>query len=649
MANLTNGEAPLRLRFGGSLVEQLGAQLYPSATATIAELVSNAWDADADNVWVEIPLDNAWTSESRIVVTDDGNGMSRQDAQAAYLIVGRKKRLFEGVRSGRGRMFHGRKGIGKLAAFGTAGCLECSTLKANQLTSFVLDYDDIRKLNPDEDYPAPPAVNPMPLTDPITGSNLSKGTRITLTRLKLRRALTGTEFARSMSRRFAIDATQMRVFINGTPLRRFDVPLEFRFPRDGMPREDLLIEDGWAIENIGAGCEVRWWIGFTPKPIEDDNAIGVSVLAHDKMAQRPFEFERSQGLEGQLGLEYLVGEVKADWLDAGVDIEDDFIQSNRDQLQVEDSRLDDFMQWGRHLVTWAVRRRRALKAQKNLDEFESNPELDEMLKDYTKGERSKLLGIAKKLANSPESSGAEVTAFLRDIVNAKDDRYVRGLIEEIEASDDTMQVQLWKLVKEFGLIDARRTFTLIQARLETISKLKETLAQGAREIPTIHNIIRDDPWLVDPRWALLDDEVDLATLNINYKPEVDTETGKQLDYLFVLKPNAPAATDEVIVLEIKRASMANGAIRKASREEVYNFHSYVVAVRDHFNQNTNPPAVRGLMICEAYTAQADLVRKSLQSSQDIRIEFKTWTRVVEDTEKLHLGWLKSTRRRTSSG
>ena len=45
---------PLKLRFGGSLIEQLGAQLYPSATATIAELISNAWDADAGNVWVTI-------------------------------------------------------------------------------------------------------------------------------------------------------------------------------------------------------------------------------------------------------------------------------------------------------------------------------------------------------------------------------------------------------------------------------------------------------------------------------------------------------------------------------------------------------------------------------------------------------------------
>ena len=47
---MTNLPPDLELRFGGRLVEQLGAQMYPSATATVAELISNAWDADAENV-----------------------------------------------------------------------------------------------------------------------------------------------------------------------------------------------------------------------------------------------------------------------------------------------------------------------------------------------------------------------------------------------------------------------------------------------------------------------------------------------------------------------------------------------------------------------------------------------------------------------
>jgi DNA mismatch repair ATPase MutL len=77
----------LQLRFGGRLVEQLGAQMYPSATATVAELISNAWDADARHVWVQMPFGD-W-SHGEILVVDDGVGMSRDEARDAYLVVGR--------------------------------------------------------------------------------------------------------------------------------------------------------------------------------------------------------------------------------------------------------------------------------------------------------------------------------------------------------------------------------------------------------------------------------------------------------------------------------------------------------------------------------------------------------------------------------
>ena len=40
----------LVLRFAGGLVRQLGIQPYPGATASVAELISNAWDANVAHV-----------------------------------------------------------------------------------------------------------------------------------------------------------------------------------------------------------------------------------------------------------------------------------------------------------------------------------------------------------------------------------------------------------------------------------------------------------------------------------------------------------------------------------------------------------------------------------------------------------------------
>ncbi len=226
---------PLRLRFLGSLVEQLGAQLYPGATATIAELISNAWDADARTVWIDLPLGTAWAEDDEITVVDDGIGMSYDDAENRYLLVGRKGRVeLSRDTSEGGRPLHGRKGIGKLAAFGTARIMECLTVdRSSETTSFRLDYDAIRSLDPSDDYRAESAQGDAALRDP-EGNDLAHGTRITLSALRPRRALNEQQFRRSLARRFALDADQMRIVLNGEDIGRFDLDLDVRFPEDGF-------------------------------------------------------------------------------------------------------------------------------------------------------------------------------------------------------------------------------------------------------------------------------------------------------------------------------------------------------------------------------------------------------------------------------
>lgn len=636
---------PLVLKFGGSLVEQLGAQLYPSVTATVAELISNAWDADAENVWVSVPFEEDWASGAELVVLDDGHGMSREQAQDAYLIVGRKRRLSAlGDRSEGGRLVHGRKGIGKLAAFGTAGYLECTTIREDVATAFGIDYDIVRALRPDQDYRVESA-NVTPLRTP-NGDILEHGTRIRLSKLRVKRKISADSFRTSMSRRFAL--RDMNVFINGEPLARFSIDLQFRLPKDQAPDGVDVDEEGWGIETLPSGERVRWWIGFTEKPLAEGDQQGISVLARNKMAQRPFKFERAQGTTAQLGLEYLVGEVEADWLDQGNDIESDYIQSNRDQLQLEDARLDDFMNWGRRRLSWALRARQELRADAAAAEAEQNEELEGMLEVYTAREKRAMLGVAGKLARLPEIEQADVNVIMRSVVDSRSDVQVRQLMEQIEEEDEPVQDRMWSLVAQFGLIDARRLMSVIEARIATIEKLQKALDEGAKEVPEIHNLVRDDAWLLDPRWHLLGDEIDVTTLpGVDFAPETDSENGHHLDYLFALVPKAPATVDEVVVVEIKRGTHANGAVRKADLNEVNKFHAYVQAVVQHYAKNSQPPTVRGLMVAQGYTQQADPIRKGLEQIPSPRLEFKTWDRVLDETHRMHLGWLEVSRGRSS--
>ena len=638
---------PLTLKFVGALVEQLGEKMYPSATASIAELISNAWDADAQNVWATIPFGQSWTEAGEIVVLDDGHGMTREQAQQRYLEVGRKRRTYDGGKSEGNRLVHGRKGIGKLAAFGTAKVLDCYTVRTGQITSFRLDYDAIRRHGSSADCPVSEGLDQEPLQCP-DGTSLSHGTRIRLSDLRLKRAIPANQFMQSMSRRFSIDQTEMRVFVNGQQLQRFDMPVEFKYPRDGVPNDSVTVDaNGWGIEALQNGEEVRWWIGFTEKPLDADYLKGISILARGKMVQRPFMFERARGAEGQLGQEYLVGEIEANWLDRGSDIEDDLIQANRDQLQLEDDRVQDLLSWGRRRLDWALSQRLGGRRAKAAKAVEA-PDIMDLIKDFTPTEQRVLAEIAKKAAHIGESDPGEVHDFMVEVVNGYKDRAVRELIERVQVEDEGFQSSFWGLVREFSLIDARKNLSIIQARLETIERLDAAIKAGATEVPEIHNIVKQFPWLLDPRWSLLGDEVDPSTFREPYEPTIDDETGERLDFLFILQPSAPASADELLVVEIKRGYKSNGKTHSVRDNEVHKLHRYVLGVRQHYaSSNTTIPTVHGLMISNSYTETANRVRMSLENLQDVRLEFRTWDAVIENTRALHTSWLKVTRRAAS--
>lgn len=634
----------LRLRFLGSLIEQLGAQLYPGTTATIAELISNAWDADANNVWIDIPLDRAWSHVDQIVVTDDGSGMSYQDAETRYLLVGRKRRveLNQDISDG-GRPLHGRKGIGKLAAFGTAKVLECLTIDdSGQLTSFRLDYDRIRDLDPAEDYEVEPAQGDEVLLDQ-EGNPLSRGTRITLSVLRPRRAINEDQFRRSLARRFALDASKMRVFVNGTDIGRFDYDLEFRFPRDGHlfdPDTVSQSADGWAEMELDER-PVRWWVGFTEKPLREKQLQGVSVLARGKMVQRPFFFQRTAGAEGQLGQEYLIGEVQADWLDEGYDIDTDLIQANRDQLQLEDEQLKGFVEWGQNLIQLALREWSSLRQQRVAQGLDLENFTDLMGR-LTREERQRMTRVVRAVSMIPAIELEDARSLVGSVVDAHQDTIVRGLLESIDADEPEFQTRIWEVVNQFALIDARRNQTVIEARLKAIAELRQFVDSGALEVPTIHEHIRRHPWLLDPRWYLLDDEVRLSDLGIT--PD-EGESDGRMDYLFALGPSSPYTHDELLVVEIKRGTHEDGRLRSVNTDEISRFHSYVLAAHESQRNSSESLRVTGLMVAQRYTEDADRQRKSLQTVGDVRLVFSTWNRVLLETERLHQGWLAVSNRR----
>ncbi|MGM8849926.1 ATP-binding protein [Salinicola halophyticus] len=118
------GQQDFKFELSLSVLNHLGRNLYRNFVTVLGEAISNSWDADAKNVWIDIDRDNDTFS-----IKDDGIGMSAGDFQGKFLKIGYSKRKDGKTRTVRDRPYIGAKGIGKLALLSCAERISVYTKK----------------------------------------------------------------------------------------------------------------------------------------------------------------------------------------------------------------------------------------------------------------------------------------------------------------------------------------------------------------------------------------------------------------------------------------------------------------------------------------------------------------------------------------
>ena len=113
--NSASDRKQFRFAISLSVLNHLGRNLYRNFITVLGEAISNAWDADASNVWIDIDRQNA-----TFAVRDDGTGMDTDDFQNKFLKIGYSKRAGGNTKTRSGRPYIGAKGIGKLALLSCA-------------------------------------------------------------------------------------------------------------------------------------------------------------------------------------------------------------------------------------------------------------------------------------------------------------------------------------------------------------------------------------------------------------------------------------------------------------------------------------------------------------------------------------------------
>ena len=143
----------LKIRPYARLLTMLGEQLIKNEQIALAELIKNAYDADAD--WVKISFIDFGEDDktdklvvlpqSKIVIEDNGCGMTIDVIEKSWMnpaTPNKKVKSNEDVKqTPRGRIIQGEKGIGRFAILKLGRKITITTRSSDENIEYVIDYD----------------------------------------------------------------------------------------------------------------------------------------------------------------------------------------------------------------------------------------------------------------------------------------------------------------------------------------------------------------------------------------------------------------------------------------------------------------------------------------------------------------------------
>ena len=601
----TDSDRVLKLTYSGRIIDHLGLQMYQSPVAAVAELVANAWDADADEVTIDLP--GILGDDAEIVVEDDGNGMTFAECQERFLNVGYARRGASSVQRSpkKQRRILGRKGIGKFAGFGIAEVVRIETVSAATGEQTIFEMD-ISKLRADKYVdPEGKEIDLIKYDGPDADRRDKHGTTIRLRRLLLSRTRNPEAFARSMSRRFLLyqTASDFRILVDSEPLPDTEdlIPLQFSFPAEYREEErpaDLELEDDWGVETVGEQ-EIKWRVRFYRDPIGDEELRGISVFAGVKLVQAPFFFNLSGGLPGQHGMQYLSGQVQADVID---EQQLDLIAPERQRVNWDHPTTSPIQEWGQRRLRGLLGLWRSRRGE------ERQQRLAERLEGFTARlgrlqvhEGKTVTQALRRLAQIETLSDSQFEELGNAMLTAWEQGRLRDLIGEIAQVEELTSDQLVEILAEAQVLTALNTAEAVRTKLEIVGGLKRRIVERELE-NAVRDYISQHPWLVSPKWETFAVEKSLKTI----LDQALNESGIAADEDFQRRVDlALSSGDHLLILEFMRPGLT------LDWDHINRFERYVLITRTNLIANTGGRfnRVTGYVVADKLQRRSELLNK----------------------------------------
>ena len=595
----------LRLKFHGRVIDHLGIQMYQSPVAAIAELVANAWDADAENVWITLPRQLDRNAE--IVIKDDGIGMTFKECEDKYLNVGWNRRSDnpDEVSREKQRPILGRKGIGKFAGFGIAQVIHVETISkdSGEKTDFELNLQKLRG----EQYVSSAGTEiDADYLEPNSTRKKTRATIVALRSLRLGRRPSPRQFGKSMARRFLLHQQQadFKVFVDGEPLPDALglAGVQYVFPRDyeegDKPETILEIDtDGWGIETLH-GRRIRWRFLFHKDTIDEEELRGVAVFAKGKMAQSPFLFNLVGGLGGQHAVEYLSGQVEADYLDS---LADDLISTERQRIDWNHRESQPLLEWGQIRVKELLRvwrDRRGAERIQNLEEKVSG--FSWRLEKLQPHEVRTVKRALAKLAQIPTLTQSQFEDLGDAVLTAWEQGRLRVLIGAISEAEELTEQELLDILLEAQVLTDLNVAEAIKTKILTVGGLKVRIQKRELEA-AVRDYIAKNPWLISPQWETFRVERSVRQLLDDSAAKAGM-TGERWAGRVDL---ALASAHNLLVLEFMRPGL------RIDWDHLNRFDRYVRTLRASVSANTAGPfrTVAGYIVADELEKDAAILDK----------------------------------------
>ncbi|MBR1738598.1 MAG: ATP-binding protein, partial [Firmicutes bacterium] len=344
MGDITNTKYNFNISL--SVLNHLGRNLYRNIITVIGEAISNSWDADAENVWIEINRDEKWMS-----IKDDGIGMSENDFQNKFLKIGYSKRKNQVYKSNKGRPFIGRKGIGKLALLSCAARVHIVTKTENSsIVGGIIDNSGLDKAITDDLNSQEYILENLGLKEQRCLSEQDSGTYIFFEDINngIFNTLEYIKKAVALYFRFAVIDEKFNIYVNQekideSKLQELADNTQFLWKinkfKDGLI--GIMNDNVDAIKNISSNLKMNGYIATVKKPSNlkirnTQEKVTLDLFVNGRLREKDIlrHFPTSRIVEN-----YLYGQIHFDELDEG-DSKDIFTSSRESVLSDDPNFLN---------------------------------------------------------------------------------------------------------------------------------------------------------------------------------------------------------------------------------------------------------------------------------------------------------------------